>query len=51
MVVVQEGGPYHTEPLPKSIGGLVCKKLPKITSESVTNVRGMLRTFINQEEP
>lgn len=51
MVVIEEEGPCRTELLPKGTGDLVYKKPPKIMLESVTNVKGMLRTSINQEEP
>ena len=47
MVVIQEEGPCRKDLSSKGIGGLVCKKWPKIISESVTNIRGMLRTSIN----
>ena len=48
VVVIQEEGPCRIELSPKGIDGLVCKKLPKIMLESVTNVRGMLRNLLTR---
>lgn len=50
VVVTQEEGPYHIEPLPKDTGGPTCKGLPKNMSGSVTSVKGMPLTSISQEE-
>ena len=45
---IQMGGLWPTGPLPKDIGGRVCRKPFRIMLRSVINVRDMPQLFINQ---
>ena len=44
-----EADPCLIGPLLRDIGGPICRKKHKTTWRSVTNVRGLLQTFINQK--
>ena len=45
--VTQEEDLCLTKPLPKGIGGRVCRRKPKIMSRSVTNAKGLPQTSTN----
>ena len=48
--VIQGGGPYHTRPLLKDIGGQICRKKRKSMLENVTSVKGSPQTSTSLEE-
>ena len=49
MEAIQEAGPYLIGPSPKATGGQTCRKKHMNTWRSVTNVKSLRQTYINQE--
>ena len=47
MGVIQEEDLYLTEPLPKDIGGWVCRRKPKNMLRSVINAKDLPKTSTN----